>query len=90
MLWACVRLSVCLSQVGVLVLFERLNIGAGKQNHTIAQWLEFSDAKDPREIRPGLTPTGAPNANWVGQNRRISTNNWVYLENGTRQMHSFY
>ena len=41
-------------------------------------------AKDLREIRPGLPPTGAPNAGGVGQNRRLSTNSWLYLENGTR------
>ena len=26
----------------------------------------------------------APNAGGVGQNRRLSTNSWLYLENGTR------
>jgi len=35
-------------------------------------------------------PTGAPNAGGVGQNRRLSTNNRLHLENGTRQMHGFY
>jgi len=43
-----------------------------------------SDVKDFREIRPGSPPTGAPNAGGVGQNRRLSTNNRLYLENGTR------
>ena len=28
---------------------------------------------------------GAPNAGGVNQNRRLSTNNRLYLENGTRQ-----
>ena len=37
-----------------------------------------------REIRPGPPPTGAPNAGGVGQNRRLSTNIRLYLENGTR------
>jgi len=37
-----------------------------------------------REIRPGSPPTAAPNAGGVGQNRRLSTNSWLYLENGTR------
>jgi len=33
----------------------------------------------------GVTPyMGAPNAGGVGQNRRLSTNNRLYLENGTR------
>jgi len=30
----------------------------------------------------GVTPTGAPNAGEVGQNRRLSTNSRLYLENG--------
>jgi len=82
--WACVRvcLSLCLSQVGVLL--NRLNTGTHKQHHAIAQGVQFSDAKDLREIRPGSPPTGAPNAGGVGQNRRLSTNNRLYLENGTR------
>ena len=32
----------------------------------------------------GVTPTGAPNAGGVGQNRRLSTNIRLYLENGKR------
>ena len=43
-----------------------------------------SDAKDLREIRPGSPPTRAPNAGGVGQNRRLLTNNRLYLENGKR------
>jgi len=78
----CLSVSVCLSQVGVLL--KRLNVGSHKQHHMIAQGLWFSVAKDLREIRPGSPPTGAPNAGGVGQNRRLSTNNGLYLENGTR------
>jgi len=85
-----VDLSVCLclSQVGVLL--KRLNRGSHTQHHTIAQGLQFSEAKDLREIRPGSTPTGAPNSGGMGQNRRLSTNNHLYLENGKRLTHSFY
>jgi len=72
--------SVCPSQVSVLL--KRLNVGSHKQHHTIAQGLSFSEAKDLREIRPGSPPTGAPNAGGVGQNRRLSTYNRLYLENG--------
>jgi len=36
------------------------------------------------EIRPESPPTGALNVGWVGQNRRLSKNNRLYLENGTR------
>ena len=32
----------------------------------------------------GVTPYGAPNAGVKGQNRQLSTNNRLYLENGTR------
>ena len=74
--------SVCPSQVGVLL--KQLNVGSQKQHHTIAQGLYFSDAKDLREIPPESPPTVAPNAGGVGQNRRLSTNNRLYLENGTR------
>ena len=77
-----VRPSVRPSQVGVLL--KRLNVGSHKQHHTIAQGLWFPVAKDFREIRPVSPPTRAPNAGGVGQNRRLSTNSWLYLENGTR------
>jgi len=50
----------------------------------MAQEVYFSVAKDLREIRQGSPPTGAPNAGGVGRNRRLSTNNRLYLENGTR------
>jgi len=83
-----VCLSVCPSQVGVLLKW--LNVGSHKQHHTIVEGLQFSEAKDLREIRPGSPATGAPNAGGVGQNRRLSTNNRLYLENGTRQTHGFY
>ena len=72
----------CLSQASVLL--KRQNVGSHKQHQTISQGLYFSDAKDLREIRPESPPTGAPNAGGVGQNRRLSTNNRLYLENGTR------
>jgi len=62
--------SVRPSQVGVLL--KRLNVGSHKQH------------QDLREIRPGSPPTGEPNAGGVGQNRRLSTNNRLYLENSTR------
>jgi len=38
------------------------------------------DTEDLCEIRPGSPPMGTPNAGGVGQNRRISTNSWLYLE----------
>ena len=75
-----VCLSVRLSQVGVLL--KRQNVGSHKQHHTIPQGRYFPGAKDLREIRPGSPPTRAPNAGGVGQNRRLSTNIRLYLENG--------
>jgi len=39
--------------------------------------------KDVREIRSGSPPTGAPKAGG-GQNRRLSTNNRLYLENSKK------
>ena len=80
--WPCVRLSVCPSQVGVLL--KRLNVGSHKQHRTIAQGLWFPDAKDLREIRPGSPPTRAPNAGGmvkIGDFRQIADYN---LEDGTR------
>ena len=63
-----VSVSVCvrLSQAGVIL--KRQNVGSHKQNRTIQQGVQFSDAKDLREIRPGSPPTWAPNAGGVGQN----------------------
>jgi len=40
--------------------------GSRTQNYTIAQGLQFSDAKDLREIPPGSPPAGAPSAGGVG------------------------
>ena len=45
---------------------------------TLVFWRQRS-----REIRPWSPPTGtAPNAGGVGQNRRLSANNRLYLKNG--------
>ena len=52
------------------------------QWNTIAQGVLISIAKDLREIRPGSPLRGRQNAGGVGQNRRLSTNNRLYLENG--------
>ena len=45
--------------------------------------LVFWCQRSPRNST-GITPCGAPNTGGVGQNRRLSTNSWLYLENGTR------
>jgi len=73
-------LSVCLSQVGVLL--KRLNVGSHKQHHMVAQLiLVFWCQRSPRNST-GVTSYGGTQCRWVGQNRRLSTNNWLYLENG--------
>ena len=63
--WACVRLSVCLCLPQSGVLLKRLNVGSHKQHRAIPQGLQFSDAKDLREIRPRSPPTRALNAGEV-------------------------
>ena len=68
---ACVGLH---SLWGMAVLFIRFYPGN----------LEFSGAKDLREIRLAHPLRGRRmQVGWV-KNRRLLTNNWLYLENGTR------
>jgi len=55
-----VCLSLCLSQVGVLLI--RLNVESRKQRHTIAQALYFPDVEDLGKTETGSLPTEAPNA----------------------------
>jgi len=52
-----VCLSVCLSQVGVLL--KRLNIGSRKQRRTIAQGLQFSVPKISAKLKRGHRNGGA-------------------------------
>jgi len=65
-------LSVCMSQVGVLL--KRLNAGSHKQHHIIAQGLSFSEATDLREIGQGSPPTCQMQVWWVkiGDFRQIT------------------
>jgi len=58
-----VCLSVCLSQVGVLLKW--LNVSR-KQRHTIAQGLWFSVAENLGKTRAGSSPTEARNSGGVG------------------------
>jgi len=51
--------------------------------HYSAGTLVFWCQRSPRNST-GVTPTRVPNAGGVGQNRRLSTNNRLYLENGKR------
>jgi len=56
-------LSICLSQA---VLSSRINVSSRKQYNTVAQGLQFSDAKGSGEIPIGL-PKGASNIRGVGE-----------------------
>jgi len=51
--------------------------------HDSSGTLVFWCQRSPRNST-GVIPYGAPNAGGVRQNRRLSTNNRLYLENGTR------
>ena len=81
--WACVRPCPCpcpsVTSRSSTKTAKRRITQTSPQNDTPGT---FSGAKDLREIRPGSPPTGAPNVGGVGQNRRLSTNNRLYLENG--------
>jgi len=59
-----VHVSLCLSQVGVLL--KRLNGGSRKQCHTIAQAFKFFDAEDLGKIKTVSLPTKMRNADGVG------------------------
>ena len=84
----CLCASVRLSQVGVLL--KRQNVGSHKQYHTIPPGtLVFLCQRSPRNST-GVTPYEGVECRWGRQNRRLSTNNRLHLENGKRQTHSFY
>jgi len=82
MLWPCVRLCLCLSQVGVLLKLLNIWITLTKP-HDSPESLVFWCQRSPRNSTP-VTRSGAPNAGVVGQNRLLLTNSSLYLENGTR------
>jgi len=53
--------------------------------HDSTGTLVFWCQRSPRNSTVITPPTaGAPNAGGLGQHRRLSTNSWLYLENGTR------
>jgi len=75
---------VCLSSVTSRVLWRLLNLRSHKQSHTIAQRLQFADAKDVGEIPVGPSPSKVANRGVVGYNPRYLTNILLYLRNGVR------
>ena len=79
----CLCLCPCLSQAGVLL--KRLNVGSHKQHHTIPQASSFLVPKISAKFDRGHPLRGRRiQVHTVGQNRRLSTNNRLYHENGTR------
>jgi len=80
--WPCVCPSVCLS------VTSRRSTKTAKRitqttPHDSSGTLVFWSQRSPRNST-GINPARAPNAGGVGQNRRLSTNNRLYLKNGTR------
>ena len=81
--------SVCLSICVCLSVTSRCSTKTAKRRitqttpHDTPGTLVFCCQRSPRNS-PGVTPTRAPNAGGVGQNRRLLTNSRLYLENGTR------
>jgi len=76
-------LSVCLSvtsQSSTKMAKRRIT---QTTQHDSPGTLVFWRQRSPRNST-GVTPTRAPNAGGVGQNRRLSTNIRLYLENGKR------
>jgi len=82
-----VRPSVCLSVCPSVT--SRCSTKTAKRRitqttpHDTPKTLVFWCQRPPRNST-AVTPYGAPNAGGVGQNRRLSTNNRLYLENGKR------
>ena len=76
-----VRPSVRPSQVGVLL--KRLKVGSHTTPHDTTGTLVFWCQRSPRNST-GVTPYEGAECRWGGQNRRLSTNSQLYLENGIR------
>ena len=66
---SCVRLSICLSQVDVLL--KRLNEGSRKQRHMIDQ-----DSPETRQNSSGVSPNGGAKCRWVRLNAGTVAANW--------------
>ena len=84
-----VSVSVCLSVCLSVSVTSRSSSKTAKRRitqttpHDSTGSLVFERQRSLRNFT-GITPCGAPNAGGVGQNRRLSTNNRLYLENGKR------
>ena len=86
---AVLAMGLCLSVCVCVCLTSRSSTKTAKRRitqttpHDSPGNLVFRCQRSPRNLT-GVIPYGAPNAGGVGQNRRLSTNNRLYLENGTR------
>ena len=82
--YVCMSVSVCVC----VCLTSRSSTKTAKRRitqttpHDSPGTLVFGCQRSPRNST-GITPCGAPNTDGVSQNRRLSTNSWLYLENGT-------
>ena len=82
-----VSVSVCLSVCPSVT--SRSSTKTAKQRitqtiqHDSPGTLVFCCQRSPR-TSIGVTPYGGAKCRWVGQNRRLSTNNRLYLENSNR------
>jgi len=82
------RAMLCISGTSHGPVSVRLSVTSGSSSKMAKRRITrttpiVQGLEDLHEIRPGSPPAGAPNAGGVGQNRRLSTNNRLYLENGT-------
>jgi len=78
-----VCLSVCLSVTSRCSTKTAERRITQRTPHDSPGTLVFWRQRSPRNWTK-VTPYGALNAGGVDQNRRLSTNSWLYLENGTR------
>ena len=82
------RAMLCISGTSHGPVSVRLSVTSGSSTKMAKRRITrttpiVQGLEDLHEIRPGSPPAEAPNAGGVGQNRRLSTNNRLYLENGT-------
>jgi len=82
-------LSVCVCVCLCLSVTSRSSTKTAKRRitqttpHDSQGTLVFGCQRFPRNST-GITPCGGAKCRWGGSNRRLSTNSWLYLENGTR------
>ena len=78
----CPSVCVCLSVTSrCSTKTAKRRITQTTPHHTTGT-LVFWCQRSPRNST-GITPYEGAKCRWGGQNRRLSTNNWLYLENGT-------